>query len=1001
MSDTPAHSGLVFGFDLGPKSCGMAVLDMGGRRVVHMASQIFKAPEVDKTGQSKAAERRAYRSARTNRKRSRDRRKHAMRLFQGVGLVPADADPRWFETGKGEGPVLALRGKALGERLTDRELARVLFYLCSHRQYIDQSSSCADDPDKGKVLKALSENVDAMREGGYETVGTMLLARQSQGLPVRNSSGVYDLCVPHELIREEASKIVRAQLALGNGKVAGDFEEELLSVMSWMYPTYERDLGSYSLVGCCSSVPGERRAAMATLAYERETLLEALVNARIVDEVGGRRPIPGEIRSRIASEVFDPSCKFKKSEKGLTYKRLRQMIGASMGAHDTFLRVPEDKEASTLLAKLPAYRALKAALAPDLMGRLLDDPDLYDDIAEALTFASSTSSLERRLDDLGIAARITGTERAEIMALPVGSPVFKGYGSRSRTALLMLADALDDPDIESVAAAEEACGIRAARASKRGRASLLPPYSKYDPTCRNPVVLRSAARFRKMYNAAVRAFGKPVTVRIELTRDLKNTRAAKARIERGQRDARKANEICRKKVAETLGISEDAVQGRQLLMMRLYEDQHGRDAYTGEPMELRRVLTERKYSEIDHILPYSRSLDDSRANKVLCLGASNQLKGARTPYEWMTSGESGAPDFDAFAARVEADVAYGARKWRLLKRDFAEEGKTFLSRNLNDTAYMSRQFAAWVRDTIAFEDDGRQHVFAVAGSATGLLRRIWGLNFGADGNKDRSDDRHHAVDACVIAACTPSLVQRCARYSESRGYRSQDEREALLRDSMPWPEFADEVRAIRGFVVPVVRNKQSGTGRATEDTLYRIEGRNPQGKLLVSVKKGDERQQKVMGNPVLLRDGEGDYVRSNGNLAFLRLWRDDEARPNGKVKGCWYAEPVYYSDLPAINDGTYVSRYCKCGKPIRSEWPLIPSRVMNQIPISLRQGSRFFVNGKLYTFNRIDIDSCKLEAIPMGHEVKIPSLGSWGRDTLISLVNEDSIGLCYMLRSRA
>ena len=38
--------------------------------------------------------------------------------------------------------------------------------------------------------------------------------------------------------------------------------------------------------------------------------------------------------------------------------------------------------------------------------------------------------------------------------------------------------------------------------------------------------------------------------------------------------------------------------------------------------------------QIDHILPYHRSFDDSQNNKVLVKWTENQEKGDRTPYEW-------------------------------------------------------------------------------------------------------------------------------------------------------------------------------------------------------------------------------------------------------------------------------------------------------------------------------------------------------------------------------
>jgi hypothetical protein len=48
---------------------------------------------------------------------------------------------------------------------------------------------------------------------------------------------------------------------------------------------------------------------------------------------------------------------------------------------------------------------------------------------------------------------------------------------------------------------------------------------------------------------------------------------------------------------------------------------------------------------------------------------------------------------------------------------------------------------------------------------TAMLRAKFGLNdiLGLDGEKNRNDHRHHAVDACVIAVTDQGMLQRFAR----------------------------------------------------------------------------------------------------------------------------------------------------------------------------------------------------------------------------------------------
>jgi len=45
--------------------------------------------------------------------------------------------------------------------------------------------------------------------------------------------------------------------------------------------------------------------------------------------------------------------------------------------------------------------------------------------------------------------------------------------------------------------------------------------------------------------------------------------------------------------------------------------------------------------EIDHILPYSMSLDDTQDNRVVCFASENQAKGQNTPVSWLGNAAPG------------------------------------------------------------------------------------------------------------------------------------------------------------------------------------------------------------------------------------------------------------------------------------------------------------------------------------------------------------------------
>lgn len=260
-----------------------------------------------------------------------------------------------------------------------------------------------------------------------------------------------------------------------------------------------------------------------------------------------------------------------------------------------------------------------------------------------------------------------------------------------------------------------------------------------------------------------------------MANDLKHTKREKKLITSGNIYNRKVNEKAKDDIVEFLGLANaDRVRGRDLEKVRLYNEQGGKDPYTGQGIDFGRMLTEKDYVEVDHTLPFSRSCDNSKTNKVLVLTKSNRDKANRTPYEWMTSGEPTAPNWDEFCIRMDVWASgkepkhyYSSKLAKLKEDNFTNNIDSFISRNLNDTRYMSKDVAKWLADCLPFPKDGRRHVFCVSGAATGLMRRVWRIGIlDENGKKDREDDRHHAVDAAVIAACTPSVVKSIALISE-------------------------------------------------------------------------------------------------------------------------------------------------------------------------------------------------------------------------------------------
>jgi CRISPR-associated endonuclease Csn1 len=249
-------------------------------------------------------------------------------------------------------------------------------------------------------------------------------------------------------------------------------------------------------------------------------------------------------------------------------------------------------------------------------------------------------------------------------------------------------------------------------------------------------------------------------------------------------------------------------KGREFEKYRLYEEQCGKCAYSGKGLDIHRVIHDKTYTEIDHALPYSRSFDDSKNNKVLILAKENRDKGNSTPYEYL-DGKNDSARWRNFVVFVENNKAYRlAKRSRLLRKEFgAKEAEEFRDRNLNDTRYICRFFKNFVERYLQLHSDSEaKRCVVVSGQLTAFLRARWVLH------KVRSDnDRHHALDAAVVAACSHGMVKRLSDYSRRKelgkvreGFIDLSTGEIVnpamylqLHEHFPelWPHFRHELEA--------------------------------------------------------------------------------------------------------------------------------------------------------------------------------------------------------------
>ena len=797
----------ALGLDIGIGSVGWAVLrnQPYGEpdRIQDLGVRIFDKAEQPKTGASLAAPRRDARSARRRLRRHRHRLERIRYLMEQRGIMPVADIQAMYAAGGFQKSPYQLRAEALDRPLIKEEAVRVLIHLAQRRGYKSNSTAEAakDEKETGKVKTAIEENRRCMAEYGYRTVGEMMYRDERfwQKHPdgtryhqTRNKAEDYRFTVERAAIVDEVRQIFAAQRRLGVVWMDEDMETAYLSVLESQRSFDEGPGGDSPFsgvigkrVGACTFEPDEKRAAKATYTFEYFKLLQDLNRMRLTGMGMPPEPLDDEQREVLKSAALRSAS--------LSYGQIRKKLNLDDDVFFNDLYYGEKTKEEAEKRKWPqmqSYHKLRMALdkvGKGAIGTLTEEQ--LNAIATILTECKSDAKRIAALREAGIPPQF------DEALLPLS---FSKYGSLSVRAMQKLI-----PLLEEGLRYDEACtrvygDHRGLRSEQRTNRLSLNDMEEIT----NPVVRRAVSQTIKVINAVARTYGPPDVVRIELAREMSRTFDERRKMEKRQDDNRAANEQAKDQIAEYKG---DHATGLDIVKFKLYREQDGVCLYSGQNLDIARLF-EPGYADVDHIIPYSRCFDDSYQNKVLVLASENRQKGNRLPYEYFGQDEA---RWHGYEVRVENLIHNYRKRQKLLKRRLTEEESSgFIDRNLKDTQYITRAVYNLIRDHLAFAESNyrKKPVQAVNGAVTSMLRGRWGVQ------KIREDgDLHHCLDAAVIAATTPGLVQRLTAYNKHRetwerppaGYVDPATGELIelpqeaRRDPFPkpWERFRQELEA--------------------------------------------------------------------------------------------------------------------------------------------------------------------------------------------------------------
>ena len=349
---------------------------------------------------------------------------------------------------------------------------------------------------------------------------------------------------------------------------------------------------------------------------------------------------------------------------------------------------------------------------------------------------------------------------------------------------------------------------------------------------RNPIVQQALYELKKLVNVIIKEYGKPNEIRVELARELKSAKKERDKI----RIQNWENETENDKIKIRLDEYKKPHTRHFIQKLKLFQELEKEKGialcpYTGKTISISKLFND-GYVQTEHIIPLSVSLDDSLANKTLCVADENQKKGDQTPFQFYGKDNK---HWGIVKERAKQLLPY--RKYQRFISEKPAVLDEFIQRQLNDTRYISKSAKEYLKYITP-------NVTVAQGRATAMLRHWWGLDnirnqkfempkladdeyiVALDENntiletskwtkdhkkeeerlaklgkvisgnvnkgvfypyKTRDDHRHHAIDAITIACSKTSYLQKISKLT-GRGC-DEDKISKLTNFDAPWKSF--------------------------------------------------------------------------------------------------------------------------------------------------------------------------------------------------------------------
>lgn len=909
----------AIGLDIGITSIGYAVMLLDDNdqpcRIMKMGSRIFEAAENPKDGSSLAAPRRENRGMRRRLRRKRFRKERIKSLIEQSGIMRVEEIDNMYQTATVLPDIYEIRCRALDSLLKKEEFVRLLIHFSQRRGF--KSNRKVDSQDKkseaGALLSAIEENKILLKSKGYRTIGEMLYKDGKFADCKRNKADSYSNTFSRQDYSDEIKLIFSKQRELGNAFASENLENEFLEIYL-SQRSFDDGPGGDSIyggnqiekmLGKCTFEKDELRAVKASFSFEYFNLLSKVNAIKIISSVEKRSLTENE-RIKIINLAFNKNL--------ITYKSLRkelelsdrELFNISYGEKSV-----EETEKKMKFAYLNAYHTFKKSYGESFVQWSTEKKNA---LAYALSVYKNDNKIITYLNE-------NGFDDAEI-SVALTLPSFSKTGNLSVKALEKIIPFLEKGQLYNEACTSAGYNFKADEQCKGKFLPANPETAVELQNLTNPVVRRAVSQTIKVINAIIREFDdSPVFVNLELARELSKNFKDRKDIEKSQKNNQAANERIMERLRNEFPRLKPT--GQDLIKLKLWEEQDGICPYSLKPISINRLF-EIGYTDIDHIVPYSISFDDTYNNKVLVLSSENRQKGNRLPMQYLSEDKK-----DAFYLWVDNSNLRSWKKKNLLRETLTDNDLSgFKKRNLQDTQYISKFLLNYLKKYLQLAPnakDRKNTVVAVNGAATAYVRKRWGIS------KIRANgDVHHAVDAVVIACITQAMIKHISEYSKyheneyidkNGEYFDIDKRtgEVINRFPMHYPYFRQELKilcsenpsryllecplpnySVGENVTPIFVSrmpKRKIMGAAHKDTIrkpYEIDGKN----YAVS---------KVALTSLKLKDGEiENYFNPSSDILLYNALLERLKQFNGDAKAAF--EERFYKPKSDGSQGPLVKK---------------------------------------------------------------------------------------------